>query len=65
MLEEARLIERKVQAQWRVCSLRRDRLAQAQAWIEEMREFWLKGFDRLEALLEIQDADAKPGKETP
>ena len=62
VLEQAQLIERKVQAKWRVCSLRRDRLAQAQAWIEETREFWLKGFDRLEALLEIQDADAKPGE---
>ena len=27
VLEEAQLIERKVEARWRVCSLRRDRLA--------------------------------------
>src|SRR5271168_1239455 len=51
VLEEARLIERKVQARWRVCSLRRDRLNLAEAWIAEMRDFWEKGFDRLEALL--------------
>ena len=29
VLEEARLIERRVEARWRVCSLRRDRLAEA------------------------------------
>jgi hypothetical protein len=34
-----------------VCSLRRDKLSEAQAWIVEMRDFWEKGFDRLEALL--------------
>ena len=42
VLEEARLIERKVQSRWRVCSLRRDRLAEAQHWIGEMRAFWEK-----------------------
>ena len=64
VLEEARLIERKVQARWRVCSLRRERLTEAQSWIDEMREFWSKGFDRLEALLEAQGKDDN-GKETP
>ena len=59
VLEDARLIERKAQARWRVCSLRRDRLAEAQSWIAEMRDFWEKGFDRLEALL------AEQGKTTP
>ena len=64
MLEEARLIERKVQARWRVCSMRRERLTEAQAWIDEMREFWSNGFDRLKALLEAQGKD-NDGKETP
>ena len=64
MLEEARLIERKVQARWRVCSLRREKLAEAQTWIDEMREFWTKGFDRLDALLEAE-AKETPRKETP
>jgi len=64
VLEGARLIERKVQARWRVCSLRRERLAEAQLWIDEMREFWTKGFDRLEALLEAQSEEIR-GKETP
>jgi DNA-binding transcriptional ArsR family regulator len=64
VLEQARLIERKVQARWRVCSLRREPLTEAQTWIDEMREFWTKGFDRLEALLEAQGKQAT-GEETP
>jgi DNA-binding transcriptional ArsR family regulator len=55
VLEEANLIERRVEARWRVCSLRRDRLGAAQDWIAEVRDFWEKGFDRLEALFEAQD----------
>ena len=65
VLEEARLIERKIQARWRVCSLRRERLAEAESWIGEMRAFWETGFDRLEALLEAQGANRKPEEETP
>src|SRR5271170_3383792 len=56
VLEDADLIERKVQARWRVLSLRRDRLSHAEAWITETREFWQRGFDRLEALLAIDPA---------
>ncbi len=55
VLEEAQLIERKVEARWRVCSLRRDRLAEAELWIKDARQFWERGFDRLEALLKAQD----------
>jgi DNA-binding transcriptional ArsR family regulator len=55
VLEAAQLIERRVDARWRVCSLRRDRLAEAQKWIGEVRRFWESGFDRLEALLHAQD----------
>src|SRR5271165_2969228 len=56
VLEEANLIERRVDARWRVCSLRRDRLAEAERWINETRLFWERGFDRLEALLDAQDS---------
>ena len=61
VLEEARLIERKVQARWRVCSLRREQLAEAQDWIGEVRQFWEKGFDRLDALFEARQI--QPPKE--
>jgi DNA-binding transcriptional ArsR family regulator len=51
VLEGARLIERKAQARYRVCSLRRDQLADAQRWIDRVRQFWETGFDRLDVLL--------------
>jgi DNA-binding transcriptional ArsR family regulator len=55
VLEKAHLIERKAQARFRVCSLRRDQLADAQNWIDQVRQFWEKGLDRLEALVEAQN----------
>jgi len=61
VLEDAKLIERRVDARWRVCSLRRDRLAEAERWINETRLFWERGFDRLEALLEAQDPSKPKG----
>jgi len=61
VLEDAKPIERRVDARWRVCSLRRDRLAEAERWINETRQFWERGFDRLEALLEAQDPSKPKG----
>ena len=61
VLEQAKLVERRVDARWRVCSLRRDRLAEAERWINETRQFWEHGFDRLEALLEAQDPSKPKG----
>ena len=61
VLEEAQLIERRVEAKWRVCSLRRDRLAEAERWINDARLFWERGFDRLEALLNAQDPSRPKG----
>ena len=61
VLEQALLIERRVDARWRVCSLRRDRLAEAERWINDTRLFWERGFDRLEALLEAEDPSKPKG----
>jgi DNA-binding transcriptional ArsR family regulator len=61
VLEQARLIERRVEARWRVCSLRRDRLAEAERWINDARLFWERGFDRLEALLNAQNPSKPKG----
>jgi len=55
VLEEAGLVERKIQARYRVCSLKRERLREAQAWIAEVRDFWETSFDQLDALLEAQN----------
>jgi len=52
VLERARLIERRVNAQWRVCRLRPQPLRTAASWIEEYRRFWDQRLDDLAALLE-------------
>ena len=61
VLEGAGLIERRADARFRVCSLRRDRLAEAERWINETRQFWERGFDRLDALLRAQDPSTPKG----
>ena len=61
ILQQAGLVERKVQARWRVCSLKRERLQEAQAWIRVVKDFWEQGFDRLDALLcADQSKEEKP-----
>jgi DNA-binding transcriptional ArsR family regulator len=52
VLERARLIERRVNAQWRVCRLRPQPLRTAASWMEEYRRFWEQRLDDLAALLE-------------
>ncbi len=65
VLEEADLIERKVRARFRLCSLRRERLAQAKDWIEETRRFWEVSFERLDALLGSDDESPNTEENTP
>jgi len=52
VLERARLIERRVDAQRRVCRLRAQPLLAAAGWIERYRSFWEERLDELAALLE-------------
>ena len=52
VLESARLIERRVDAQRRVCRLRAQPLHAAAKWIERYRAFWEERLDDLAALLE-------------
>ncbi|HXX85241.1 MAG TPA: metalloregulator ArsR/SmtB family transcription factor [Casimicrobiaceae bacterium] len=52
VLEHARLIERRVDAQRRVCRLRAQPLRAAAGWIERYRSFWEERLDELAALLE-------------
>ena len=59
VLERARLIERRVDAQWRVCRLRPQSLRAAADWFDDYRRFWEESFDRLAEVLE----EPKPGKE--
>ncbi len=51
VLEQADLIERTTEAQWRRCRLKEEGLEAASDWLEEQREFWLASFERLNKLL--------------
>jgi DNA-binding transcriptional ArsR family regulator len=62
VLERARLIERRVNAQWRICRLRPQPLRTAASWIEEYRRFWEQRLDDLAALLETPPEPAREQK---
>ena len=47
VLEEAGLIEREVDAQWRICRLRGPGLRATHEWISPYRQFWEASLDRL------------------
>ena len=52
VLEGARLIERRVDAQWRMCSLNAEPLQEASEWIEFFCRFWEGRLDRMAEYLE-------------
>ena len=55
VLERAGLIARGKTAQWRPCRLRAEPLGDATTWLQDYRQFWEAGFDRLdEHLRQIQ-----------
>ena len=55
VLEQAGLITRGREAQWRPARLEADRLKEAADWISEYRMFWEESFDRLaDVLRELQ-----------
>ncbi len=55
VLEKARLIERKVDAQWRICKLHPPGLRLAVDWLAPYRAFWDDSLDRLVEVLEQND----------
>ena len=60
VLENAGLITRGRNAQWRPCQLRAAPLADANDWLEHYRKFWETSFDRLTAhLQQIQKGTKK------
>jgi DNA-binding transcriptional ArsR family regulator len=52
VLERARLIERRIDAQWRVCRLRPQPLRAAADWFDNYRRYWEESLDRLVEVLE-------------
>jgi DNA-binding transcriptional ArsR family regulator len=62
VLEQAGLISRGRDAQWRPCRLEAGPLQDIANWVERYRKFWDKSFDRMDAYLaELQkgNPDAK------
>jgi DNA-binding transcriptional ArsR family regulator len=60
VLERAGLITRSRDAQWRPCRLAPKPLKDANAWLEDYREFWEASFDRLEDYLADLQGQKRP-----
>lgn len=56
VLENAGLITKTRQAQWRSCKLNGEALKDAADWMEQYRIFWEESFDRLDAYLKTVTA---------
>jgi DNA-binding transcriptional ArsR family regulator len=52
VLEDAGLIERRIERQWRLCRIRPEGIRTIDDWMKRYRAFWEASFDRLERLLE-------------
>ena len=60
VLEQAGLVSRTREAQWRPCQLKAGPLKDAASWIEHYRRFWDGSFERMDAYLaELQAKEAK------
>jgi len=63
VLENAGLISRGRDAQWRPARLETERLREAAKWMERYRIFWEQSLDRLDRhLLELQGEEKKHGR---
>ncbi len=54
VLEDAGLIERRAERQWRLCRARPEAMRAVGDWIERYRHFWEGSFDRLDKLLKTE-----------
>jgi DNA-binding transcriptional ArsR family regulator len=62
VLENAGLIARSREAQWRPCRLEAQPLREVADWVEHYRRFWEQRFDRLgEYLRELQGTEKRHG----
>lgn len=61
VLEQAGLIERRVERQWRVCRVRPEAIKAVDDWMQRYRTFWEGSFDRLEKLLAQHDKETDHG----
>lgn len=64
VLENAGLVTKGRDAQWRPCRINGDGLRLAADWMEHYRVFWEESFDRLEAYLKTVVPHTPPKKTT-
>ncbi len=63
VLENAGLISKGREAQYRPCKLNGDPLKEVAGWVEQYRRFWEESFDRLDAYLkELKKQEKKNAK---
>lgn len=62
VLEEAELISRAQQAQWRHCSLRQEGFERAESFVSSYRAYWNRTLDRLEDFLAQADTVVDGGE---
>jgi len=67
VLEAAGLVQREVNAQWRLCRLRTPPLQQAHGWLQHYAAHWEHSLDRLSDLVEARHAQRprKPSRRSP
>lgn len=63
VLEQAGLITRSRDAQWRPCALRPEALALADQWVRAFQQTWEGRLDRLETYLEQRKGDNNNGQQ--
>ena len=51
VLEQAGLIERRIDRQWRRVRLKREALTAVESWAERQQRFWTQALDRLDAAI--------------
>jgi DNA-binding transcriptional ArsR family regulator len=59
VLEEAGLIERRIDRQWRVARVRPEAIRVVEEWMNRYRKFWNASFDRLDKVLAARRAREK------
>jgi len=62
VLEQAGLISKSKDAQWRPCKLKAEGFRDAAEWVDQYRVFWEESFDRLDAYLK-ETSSKKTAKE--
>ena len=61
VLEEAGLIERRVDRQWRVCRVRPEAIRAVDDWTQRYRAFWEGSLERLEKILNAPEEEPEHG----